>query len=388
MLTKRQAKIVIPVLLAMLAIAVAVFVYIVQLDPVEDLGVKGSQSGTVQLKWKHEGPHSYYLISVRSDGERYGDKFYKTGDTEYRFKELPNGHEYDFYVWTVRNGRKSEYKTTSIELAEYVHAPKLEGKSDGYRRVDLSWDKVEKADGYTISETVLSTGESSEKDIEGDATSISYYDKAAGGSYEYKIRAYSGDKGEHRYSDWSEPVTVSAKKTIIGQASSDIDKKAGDGSGREVATAAWGYSSSSSSYKNWTYVFRFKDKEKALAAADMMEKAIANNNIGYCSNGNKQYGDHACQKLAAKVNYDLSKITVKTGCSCGDIVTLCIKSTGTECPYEGSGPAVARILKARSDSFECYSDADHVANDAYLERGDILVSAHSNGKNNHVCMVL
>ena len=391
MKSSKKRKVLIGILifqLAALAALVPVFLYTIQLDPVTDLNAKASKAGTVQLNWKHEGPYSYYLISVRSDGKKYGDKVYKTQDTEFTFPKLPGGHDYSFYVWTVRRARKSEYKTAGVFIGKKIFAPEMEGKSDGYRRIDLSWDKVKEAEGYTIRETNISTGVTSEEDLKPDKTSISYYDKSTGASYKYEICSFVKEKGKRRSSGWSDSVTVTAKGTTIGQASSDKDKKAGDGSGREVATAAWDYSSSSSSYKNWTYVFRLKDKEKALAAADMMEKAIANDNIGYCSQGNKVYGANACQKLAAKVDYDLSRITTKTGCSCGDIVTLCIMYTGTDCPYEGSGPALAKALLARSDDFECFSDAEHVASDAYLERGDILISAHSNGQNNHVCMVL
>ena len=374
--------------LAALAMIIPVFKDAIRVDPVEDLTANSPKSNTVQLKWKHERPCSYYLISMRCDGKKYGKKLYKTEKTERAYSNLPGGHEYEFYVWTIRNGRKSGYKTASIYVDKNIYAPEIEGNSDGYRRIDLSWSSVKEADGYTIRETNLATGATSEEDFEPDVTSTSYYEKAAGGTYQYEIQSFAGKEEHRQSSSWSEPVTVTAKGTIIGQASSDIDKKAGDGSGREVATAPWAYSSSSSSYKNWTYVFRLKDKDKALAAADMMEKAIANNNIGYCSMGTKKYGKNACQKLAAKVDYDLSRITTKTGCSCGDIVALCVKYTGTDCPYEGSGPALADALLARSDDFECFSDAKHVASDAYLERGDILISAHRNGKNNHVCMVL
>ena len=384
---KQKALIVILIILiVMLVMVVPMFLDAIKVDPVVGLTAKTLRANTVQLRWKIERPCSYYLITIQKDGMKYGKESYKTDKTEYVFKRLPGGHKYCFYVWAIRNGRKSDYKTTNIEVEKYVYAPKINGKSDGYRRIDLSWDAVEEADGYTIRETNVATGETRKKDVTSDVTSISYYDKATGGEYKYEIRAFVGEK--RKSSEWSDPISVTAKKTIIGQASSDIDKKAGDGSGRELATADWGYSSSHSSYRNWTYVFRFKDKKKALQAADMMEKAIANDYIGYCSNGTKMYGENACQKLAAKVNYDLSKITKKTGCSCGDIVTLCIKYTGTDCPYEGSGPAVAKALIARSEDFECFSDEAHVASDAYLERGDILVSAHSNGKNNHVCMVL
>ena len=360
----------------------------VPVDPVAHLKVTSPRPGTVKAEWKYRRPVSHYLVSMEIDGETDESNLFKTDKNQYEFSNLDDGHNYRVYVWAVRSDKKSPCRTASVYVEKIINAPVIAGKSDGYRRIDLSWEPVEDAEGYVISETKLATGATEEQTLAADTTSISYYDKATGASYEYKVKAFVKENNKRKHSGWSEAVTVTAKSTTIGQAASDTDGRPGDGSGREVATAPWGYSSSSSSYKNWTYVFRFKDKEKALAAADMMEKAIANNNIGYCSNGTKKYGRNACQYLAADVDYDLSKITTKTGCSCGDIVTLCIKYTGTDCPYVGSGPSVANALLARPDDFECFSDLEYVASDTYLERGDILVSAHKNGKNNHVCMVL
>ena len=89
MRSSKKRKVLIGILifqLAALAALVPVFLYTIQLDPVTDLNAKASKAGTVQLNWKHEGPYSYYLISVRSDGKKYGDKVYKTQDTEFTFQ--------------------------------------------------------------------------------------------------------------------------------------------------------------------------------------------------------------------------------------------------------------------------------------------------------------
>ena len=170
----------------------------------------------------------------------------------------------------------------------------------------------------------------------------------------------------------------------IGQAASDIDKKAGDGGGREVAKTNFKYSTSSTSPFNWTYVFRPKDAAKAEKAASMCEKAIANNNIGYSKSGETAYGkDKAMTKLAKAVNYDLSKINVKCGLSCGDLICLCNHYAGLSTCYIGSGLQLANNYKNNSN-FTCITYKKDMA----LKRGDVLITAHSNGKNNHVAMVL
>ena len=371
----------------MIVAMVPVVVNAATVSSVKNLHAVNPKEGSIRLTW-NTVKGCRYEIEAKCDGEIYKKGTYKVKKNQYTFTKVPHGHKYSFKVRAVKSGKYSKKKTVSIRLYITPKTPKITGKSPGYRRNDISWKLVKDATALIIKETDLETGKAKDTKLEGDVTAVSYYSKIAGKKYKYSVRAYTDDHGKRMYSDWSNEVTVTPKKTRIGQASKDYDGKAGDGNGKEVASANWAYSSSDTSYRNWTYVFRLKDTAKADAAADMLEKAIANDNIGYCSQGNKVYGENACQKLAAKVGYDLSKITIKTGCSCGDIVTLCIKSTGIECPYTGSGLDVAKALKDRSNNFLCFTEEKYVADDAYLQRGDILVTAHSNGKNNHVCMVL
>lgn len=170
----------------------------------------------------------------------------------------------------------------------------------------------------------------------------------------------------------------------IGQATKDYDGKAGDSSGKEVCKSNFSYSTSPTSCKNWTYVFRPKDSSKAEKAASMCEKAIANNAIGYNKKGETAYGkDKAMSKLAKAVNYDLSKITTKCGLSCGDLICLCNHYAGLSTCYIGSALPLAESYKKNSN-FECLNYKKGMA----LKRGDVLITAHSNGKNNHVAMVL
>lgn len=180
------------------------------------------------------------------------------------------------------------------------------------------------------------------------------------------------------------PTPKPSGGTYIGQACSDKDKKAGDSSGGEVCKSKFKYSTSSSSCFNWTFVFRPKDSAKANKAASMCEKAIANNHIGYSKRGETAYGkDKAMSKLAKAVNYDLSKINTKCGLSCGDLVCLCNRWAGLSTCYIGSGLQLANKLKQNSN-FECIPYKKGMT----LKRGDTIITAHANGKNNHVAMVL
>ena len=193
-----------------------------------------------------------------------------------------------------------------------------------------------------------------------------------------------GTNGKLIYSGKKSEPKKTSKSTIIGQACADYDHKAGDSSGKEVTKSKFKYSTSSTSCFNWTYVFRPKDEAKAEKAASMCEKAIANNNIGYNSHGETAYGkSRAMTKLAKAVDYDLSKITTKCGLSCGDLICLCNHFAGLSTCYIGSGLGLAKK----------YSQSSKFTRIPYkkgmeLKRGDVIITAHSNGKNNHVAMVL
>lgn len=167
----------------------------------------------------------------------------------------------------------------------------------------------------------------------------------------------------------------------IGHALSNYDNKAGDSSGKEVKISEFIYSSSKKSVYNWTYVFR--PKKNARFVAKDCEGACRNNNIGYCSTGTKTYGKNAIQNLAPKVGYDLSKIKTKTGCSCGDLVSLCSRYAKLTTFYKGSALAVSKALKS-SGNYKTLKYSRGMT----LKRGDVLVTAHSNGKYNHVVVYL
>ena len=183
----------------------------------------------------------------------------------------------------------------------------------------------------------------------------------------------------------SKPATQTrTKMSKIGHARKDYDGKAGDSSGKEVCKTKFTYNPSNGSVYDWTYVFRPKDIAKAEKAAVMCEKAIANNNIGYCSKGETKYGKaRAMTKLAKAAKYDLSKIKVKCGCSCGDLICLCNHWAGLSTCYIGSGKQLAESYRKNSN-FQTIKYSKGMQ----LYRGDVLITAHANGKHNHVVMCL
>lgn len=365
---------------------------------VKGLHCREKSSNSIYVYWKNTS-HTYYKVTAKCDGKLYKKGTYTTKNNYLTFNNLERGHKYRFNVVTVRGSAKSSTRTVCLRLnkqtnnqtnnqtSKKLNAPTISGKSTG-RRCELYWSRVNDAQYYCLNETNCQTNNTKTYKFNNpDIISTIIDGKGIGEKYTYTIRACTSATSKES-SDWSKSITLTTKKTTIGQAASNYDKKAGDSSGREVATGNWKYSSSSTSVRNWTYVFRFKDPSKAEMAATMCEKAIANNNIGYCSTGTKTYGTNALQKVAKPLNWDLSKVSVKTGCSCGDLIMLCTRYAGIDCKYIGDGVGCSKEFKRLSQYFECYTDKKYVADDALLHRGDILITAHSNGKNNHVCMVL
>lgn len=183
----------------------------------------------------------------------------------------------------------------------------------------------------------------------------------------------------------TKPATSTRKKmSKIGHARKDYDGKAGDSTGKEVCVTKFTYTRSDKSVYDWTYVFRPKSIEKANKSASMCEKACANNAIGYSSHGETAYGKaKAMTKLAKAAGYDLGKIKTKCGLSCGDLICLCNRWAGLSTCYIGSGKQLAESLKKNSN----FTTIKYKKG-MQLYRGDVLITAHSNGKNNHVVMAL
>lgn len=156
----------------------------------------------------------------------------------------------------------------------------------------------------------------------------------------------------------------------IGHASIDERGKgrggtAGDQTGREVYIRQW-YD------KNWNLVLRPKKATVAEKSAKACEKGCANSHIGY--DMDQRNTAHTQAKL---VKYDLSKIKIKCETDCSAFMTLCALAAGVKSlEYTGNAPTTSTMRKAFSASgeYEVLEDKKYLTSDAYLKRGDILVS--------------
>ena len=95
--------------------------------------------------------------------------------------------------------------------------------------------------------------------------------------------------------------------------------KAGDQTGNEVGTQSWYLHS-----KGWR-VFRCKDPAKAEKMAGAMEAACKNSKIGY-----DQYQRNTLYTQAAKVGFDVSKVTTACETDCSALIRTLLELIGVD----------------------------------------------------------
>lgn len=168
---------------------------------------------------------------------------------------------------------------------------------------------------------------------------------------------------------------------LIGHACSDENGnakngKAGDQTGREVRTQ---------NYYNgdWEFVIRFTDPKMAERAAKECEAACKNNAIGY-----DQTQRNTLLAEARKVNFNLSKITVKCECDCSALVSVCAIAAGVpeKSLFISNNLPRTGTMKAtfsKVNGVKILTDKKYLTSDKYLKRGDIVVKA-----NRHTIMIL
>lgn len=164
----------------------------------------------------------------------------------------------------------------------------------------------------------------------------------------------------------------------IGHASIDENKKikggsAGDQNTKEVCTRTY-YNG------GWTRVLRPKTSDLAEKSAKACEKGCSNPNVGYDQNQR-----NTLHSQAKKVNYDLSKISVKCETDCSAFMTVCAIAGGADIAYGSNAPTTSTMSSkfVASGSYSMLTDSKYLNGDGYLKRGDILVKPGS-----HTVMVL
>ena len=152
-----------------------------------------------------------------------------------------------------------------------------------------------------------------------------------------------------------------------GSENGTIKGNAGDQTGREVFTRNW-YKHS----KGWV-ALRCTVPGMAEYIAQAMEKACANNDIGYDQSQNGTLWNNIKDK-----GFDPSKTTKKVETDCARLVRVCVQYAAVKMGLNVTIPdfytaTLANVL-VRTGFFEKLTASKYTTQDDYLERGMILVT--------------
>lgn len=137
--------------------------------------------------------------------------------------------------------------------------------------------------------------------------------------------------------------------------------KAGDQTGREVATENW-YRHS----KGWR-VLRANDPAQAEKMAKCMETACANNHIGY-----DQVQRNTLYTAAKPYGFDVGKVNTNVETDCSALVRVCAAYAGIECADFYTANEASTLLK--TGKFTELKESKYTNSSEYLRRGDVLVT--------------
>lgn len=156
-------------------------------------------------------------------------------------------------------------------------------------------------------------------------------------------------------------MAVKIGSARINEKGTTTGGKAGDQTGGEVSTQSWYLHS-----KGWV-VIRPKSSADAEKIAKCMEKACANNKIGYC-----QTHRDDLRKISVQYDYRVDKVKVNVEVDCSALVRVCCLYAGIKVGDFTTGNEKS-VLKA-TGKFTILTDSKYTKSSAYLKRGDILVT--------------
>lgn len=147
----------------------------------------------------------------------------------------------------------------------------------------------------------------------------------------------------------------------LGESGKVRNGAAGDQTGKEVFIRNWYLHG-----KGWV-VLRCKDAEKREKIAKAMEKACANNQIGYDQNQRDTLFNNVKNN-----GFDPSKTTKKVETDCSALVRVCVAyAYGKDVTGNFNTSSEASAL-VKSGLFTKYTESKYCTSSDYLMRGDIL----------------
>lgn len=222
------------------------------------VGFNNTDSG-IEIQWEKTVGADYYRVFKIVDGKYVGIHDTENASvTSYEDTDVKNGESYTYTVRAINKyGYNSSYDKSGI-TAKRVVSPEKIVVTNGDGKVTVKWSKVSGADSYKLfkrivnSDGTVGSWESASKKT----TALSADDTAvkSGYTYEYSVRAYSGDsystrnvKTENMYLS-APSFTVSAGvngvdiswNKVNGAEGYKIYRKIGNGSYKKIKTVITG----------------------------------------------------------------------------------------------------------------------------------------------------
>ena len=184
-------------------------------------------STTIKATWSKHADADFYRLYYKKNGGKY--KSVKVEGTSYTLKSLDSYTDYIFYVTavSVRDSTSSESQPCAEVKARTLPAvPKnLRVTYQGYNHIDLTWDKNESLDSYTVyclnsAGKVVSqaTTDNNSISISGLSRTTAYKFKITGNRTENKITV-SSDYSAQISSETVIPVVTGFKSSSVTQSS-------------------------------------------------------------------------------------------------------------------------------------------------------------------------
>lgn len=172
----------------------------------------------VMVTWKKNTEASSYYVYRKTTGSSW-EKLGNTKEASFVDTTAKSGIDYSYTVIAVKGSHKSAYDKTGVSV-HYLAAPRVQDHEVGDNYLEISWNKVNGADGYYLYRKQANT--SSWVKI-ADVTENFYkdIDVKTGAGYYYAARAYS-DKGLSAYvegdviANLDTPILKSVQNTTKG----------------------------------------------------------------------------------------------------------------------------------------------------------------------------
>ena len=165
----------------------------------------------IKVSWKKVTGAERYLVYYKYGEMNAYKKLDKIKETSINLPKGEAGTKYCFKVIPCRIVDGKEYKgkakISNIYTMKRISKPSI--KKSG-SQLEISWDKVDGADGYEISKSTSRFKANPTYDFAGDSTCSRKISAKTNTKYYYKVRAYKEYDGKRVYATWS-PVRAFTK---------------------------------------------------------------------------------------------------------------------------------------------------------------------------------